>query len=170
MKKWIIGIGVILVLVLGTSYLFREKLMFAAMEWQAKPTFAYDDAKAPLALDYANDESWAALPQTKDEAVIVPEELTGQGEPSDVAVFFIHPTTFLSKAGWNAPTDDPDSSEFQSDLFDDMPMLPGEDNYHVLDFSLFYASIRKMHGTGSRHFWKRYRFCVIILLLSYAYC
>lgn len=116
MKKWGIRIGIILLLVLGASYFFRDQLTLAVMKSQMAPSEAFGTAQAPSALDYAKDSSWAALPGTKDNADFVPDELKGQTEPSDVAVFFIHPTTYLSDDGWNGPTDDPDSSEFRDDL------------------------------------------------------
>jgi len=116
MKKWGFGIGLIILLVLGASYLFREQLIFAVMKSQMAPSEAFNEAKAPEALDYTDDSSWAALPSKKDGADFVPGDLKSPEELSDVAVFFLHPTTYLSDDGWNAPTDDPESSEFRDDL------------------------------------------------------
>lgn len=113
MRKWIIGIIAILTLIFGVSYLFRDKLMLSAMEWQLKPEAAFDAAKAPPALNYSDDESWAALPTKEDGADFIPDALKGLAKPTDVAVFFLHPTTYLSSEGWNAPTDDVESSEFR---------------------------------------------------------
>ncbi|GAB5487237.1 MAG: DUF3089 domain-containing protein [Parasphingorhabdus sp.] len=116
MKKWAIRIGVILLLLVGASYLFREQIIFGLMKYQMAPETAFDEKQAPPALDYAEDTAWAALPDMKDNADFVPEQLAAHSEPSEVAVFFMHPTTYLSDDGWNAPTDDPASSEFRDDL------------------------------------------------------
>ena len=113
MFKWIGGIILALALMAGGAYLFREPLTFALFEWQAKPGFAFNDADAPPALNYAEDSSWAALPEKDDQADMTPDALKDQVEKSDVAVFFIHPTTYLTGSSWNSPTDDPDSSEFR---------------------------------------------------------
>ncbi len=116
MLKWGVRIGLVLLLVLGASYLFREQIIFAVMKSQMEPANAFDSAQVPAELNYADDEAWAALPSKMDGADFIPDQLKGQGQPSDVAVFFLHPTTYLSDAGWNAPTDDPESSEFRDDL------------------------------------------------------
>jgi Protein of unknown function (DUF3089) len=116
MKKWTIRIGVLLLLLVGASYLFREQIIFGLMKYQMAPETAFDEKQAPPALDYAEDTAWAALPDMKDNADFVPEQLNTRTEPSDVAVFFLHPTTYLSDDGWNAPTNDPDSSKFRDEL------------------------------------------------------
>ena len=116
MKKWLFGIGAILLLAIGGSYLFREQIIFGLMKYQMAPETAFDPQQAPPALDYSKEGSWAALPGKKDNADFVPKELEERTEAAEVAVFFIHPTTYLSDDGWNAPTDDPDSSKIRDDL------------------------------------------------------
>ena len=116
MKKWVSGIAVIVLLALGVSYLFREQIIFGLMKYQMAPDAAFDEKLAPPALEYSKDDAWAALPNMKDNADFVPEQLEQRTEPSEVAVFFVHPTTYLSDDGWNAPTDDPESSKFRDDL------------------------------------------------------
>ncbi|MGV8995591.1 MAG: DUF3089 domain-containing protein [Parvibaculaceae bacterium] len=73
-----------------------------------KPWSGFDVASGPPAPDYLNDDAWAALPGTKDNADVVPP---GSGASDDQAsakvdVFFIHPTTFYKKSGWNAHYDE----------------------------------------------------------------
>ncbi len=116
MKKWGLRIGIIVLLLVGASYLFREQIIFGLMKYQMAPETAFDEKQAPPALDYSEDSAWAALPSIKDNADFVPEQLSARTEPSEVAVFFLHPTTYLSDDAWNAPTDDPDSSEFRDEL------------------------------------------------------
>ncbi len=74
-----------------------------------KPWTGFDEAKAPPAPDYTLDGSWAALPGRTDLADVVPagSGLTDNQANADVDVFFIHPTTYYGKAGWNARYDEP---------------------------------------------------------------
>lgn len=58
-----------------------------------KPKHTFSQGAAPPPPDYALPAAWAALPDRTQKA------------PADV--FFLHPTTHLSPAGWNAAFDDP---------------------------------------------------------------
>lgn len=116
MLKWGSGIAVVLVLIFGAAYLFREQIFLEVMKSQMAPDGAFDEAEAPMAPDYANNEAWSALPELEDGSDFVPDQLAGQAQSSGVAVFFVHPTTYLSDAGWNAPIDDAESSRFRDDM------------------------------------------------------
>lgn len=63
-----------------------------------KPGHEFSPKRAPAAPDYASRAAWARLPDEAPSAE--------RPEPS-VNVFFVHPTTFLNPAGWNAAFDDP---------------------------------------------------------------
>ncbi|GAB5453445.1 MAG: hypothetical protein Hals2KO_37730 [Halioglobus sp.] len=67
------------------------------------PAQPFDPEAQPAAPpDYTDEENWAALPWTEDEADMVPAGVTtrwAQGE-SPVDVFFIHPTGFLKGSSW----------------------------------------------------------------------
>lgn len=64
------------------------------------------DAPVPPAPDYADARSWAALPGMPSGADALPRGVIARGEASsDVDVFFIHPTTFLSRKVGNAAYD-----------------------------------------------------------------
>jgi hypothetical protein len=72
------------------------------------PPFAFDARKTPPAPDYASRESWAALPDMRDEADLTPGGVSAIDQaraPADV--FFIYPTVFFSKDQWNADIADP---------------------------------------------------------------
>lgn len=116
MKKWGLRIGIIVLILIAASYFFREQIIFGLMKYQMAPETAFDEKQAPPALNYAEDSAWAALPNMKDNADFVPEQLAARSKPSEVAVFFMHPTTYLSDDNWNAPTDDPASSKFRDEL------------------------------------------------------
>jgi hypothetical protein len=69
--------------------------------------------QAPLpSPDYSLHAHWAALPQTKDSADVVPIEAWSDVQSESPAdVFFLHPTTYTGKHGhknWNAAIDDAD--------------------------------------------------------------
>ena len=67
-----------------------------------KPGHSFSKERLPPAPDYASDKAWAALPGA--------EEAPASRAERNVDVFFLHPTTFLSPAGWNAAFDDPGKS------------------------------------------------------------
>jgi pimeloyl-ACP methyl ester carboxylesterase len=74
-----------------------------------KPWHAASAETMPPAPDYTKDEAWAALPDHLDNADVVPagSGLTDNQAAAKVDVFFIHPTTYYSKDGWNARYDEP---------------------------------------------------------------
>ncbi len=75
------------------------------------PTGSYE-AQEPLAADaYAEPAMWYSRPGigAKDPARWLPEGVNREGSPLRAAVFFIHPTSYLAKAKWNAPLDDAES-------------------------------------------------------------
>jgi hypothetical protein len=69
---------------------------------------AFEEVTPPPAPNYANENSWAALPNRHDAADILPSDTVKDGQATAaVDVFFIHPTTFIYKDSmWNAAIDD----------------------------------------------------------------
>lgn len=53
--------------------------------------------------DYRDDRYWASLPQKAGLANLVPGGQVGRQSAADVAVFYLHPTSYLSGKRWNAP-------------------------------------------------------------------
>lgn len=71
-----------------------------------RPRLDFSAENAPPVPDYARPEAWAALPQREDGADVTPPgAIDLQGE-ARVDVFFVHPTTYVVGAGWNAALDD----------------------------------------------------------------
>src|SRR5512146_3242454 len=67
----------------------------------------FDPAKTPPAPDYAQSDSWAALPDKPDASDVAPPgETIADPNAAPVDVFFIYPTSFFSRTGWNAAIDD----------------------------------------------------------------
>ncbi len=70
------------------------------------PTTAFDKNKTPTPPQYSDLKYWAAHPDKKDKADMVPEgtNLKDEQATAEVDVFFLHPTTYTNKRGndqWN---------------------------------------------------------------------
>ncbi len=70
----------------------------------------FDQSVSPPGPDYSLEKNWAALPGRLDAADSTPAGLKDMQNQSQADVFFVHPTSYLSKRGnnrWNADIDDP---------------------------------------------------------------
>ncbi len=107
MRKWIFGVlGVILIVALGALTLYLNPKL--SQRIFLKPSSSFDVAAAPAAPDYTDSASWVALPDREDQADNLPPEsdLKDRQSDAEVDVFFVHPTTYYSKDGWNAAFDE----------------------------------------------------------------
>jgi hypothetical protein len=80
-------------------------------------------------IDYSNITNWAALPQKRDNADLIPgNNGTDRQEESEVDIFFVYPTSYTNKmkdGKWNADIDDieinnetdENSIKYQASLF-----------------------------------------------------
>lgn len=109
-------------------------LCFSAASFGSPHTFALDLFSGLLAPDsafsrdnvppeprYDDEKNWAALPERKDNADIVPKgsnETDNQGS-AKVDAFYIHPTSYLLGSGWNAST-----SNLLANFITDYGMMP----------------------------------------------
>jgi hypothetical protein len=80
----------------------------AAGQWIFTPQGDFDLAKAPPAPDYSQDEYWAFNPtriHAPDAAQNVPPgvEPCLPNECEICAAFYLHPSTWYTNSGWNAP-------------------------------------------------------------------
>ena len=95
-----------------------------------KPTMAFDKNKIPATPQHADLKNWAAHPDKKDRADLVPAgtNLKDEQATAEVDVFFLHPTTYTNKRGndqWNGDVynkklndkTDKGSIEYQASLF-----------------------------------------------------
>ncbi|MBB4211718.1 DUF3089 family protein [Rhodothalassium salexigens DSM 2132] len=106
---WIVVAVVVLIVALAIlAAAFQKQLEQFALR-QTVPDVAFDAAPKPAAPDYGDDASWAALPGRPGFAAMVPAG-TSKAPPLDVDIFFVHPTTYLKSARWNAPIDEPDAA------------------------------------------------------------
>ncbi len=100
------SIVVILAAALGWN-LFQDRLMRAAFV----PSAPFAPPAARGAPDYASPAAWVARPGIPHD----PSRWTPAGVPAAAGtpalVFYIPPTTYLSRTRWNAPLDDTDANE-----------------------------------------------------------
>jgi len=107
MKKILLSLsaGVLVILIFG--YVFRGPLLSFVIQWQIGPEQTFAEQVAPQKPNYEDDAFWAALPSRIDASDQLPLGTTR--EPSGVAVFFIHPTSYF-KQTWNQPLDDEEAN------------------------------------------------------------
>lgn len=108
------GLGIFAVVLAVPTVLFWPKIAQILMFIQASkpPKTPFVDVPQPKVPDYGSHGSWAALPDRKDDADVVPATGATDGQAAAPAdVFFIHPTTYFSNKTWNAPLDDQAANE-----------------------------------------------------------
>jgi hypothetical protein len=112
LRKLLWGLGGVvgIVILAATILYFNKPAQYFVL---LKPWSGFDASKAPAAPDYTSDDAWAALPEREDKADVVPLDsgLEDKQASAEIDVFFIHPTTYYGKAGWNARYDEPGFSK-----------------------------------------------------------
>jgi hypothetical protein len=110
---FLIFIGVVIVLLAGIVIFGKENLIKLVVLKISKPKYGIELSSKLPSPDYARPESWAALPDRKDLADLVPKGITTGDRQADapVDVFFIHPTGYLHGNTWNSSMDPNSSTE-----------------------------------------------------------
>jgi pimeloyl-ACP methyl ester carboxylesterase len=110
---WVVAGLTVLVMVAALAYrLFGAELIRFTMV----PTAAFEGGPPPAANAYADKSRWIARPDIPNSpAEWLPAGMAREGEPK-ASVFFIHPTSYLGTAHWNAPLDDSES-QWRAKLF-----------------------------------------------------
>ncbi|MDB5724666.1 MAG: hypothetical protein JWQ16_1420 [Novosphingobium sp.] len=106
-RKFLYIVAILAVLIIATLFALRlwpGKLS----EWALVPDHGYEQPAPVAANRYADPKMWISRP---DRGPADPARWLPQGAPKDAApvaaaVFFVHPTSYLEKAHWNAPLDD----------------------------------------------------------------
>jgi hypothetical protein len=103
------GLVVLAVVAITLLAAFKDELSY----WAMTPAEPFAALPAPSEPDYADPASWAALPTTRDAADQVPKTPAAADNQATakVDVFFIAPTTYYNRTGWNAPINDKDARE-----------------------------------------------------------
>ena len=111
-RKFLYLIALIIVIVVGG----RLALTFypdAMTRIAMTPSERFEPQPALKPNAYADPAMWFARPGMTgpDPVQWQPEAMLPDTEKADVAVFFVHPTSYLKKAHWNAPLDDPQARQ-----------------------------------------------------------
>ncbi|MEH6558404.1 MAG: DUF3089 domain-containing protein [Oceanicoccus sp.] len=110
LKKMLIATGLIILILVAVAYFARDSLMLFAMKTAVGPDHNFDTALVPPAPDYSMPAAWAAWPGKKSPVNSRPLSADIFSKPSDVNVFFVHPTSYLKKDNWNQPLTDEDAN------------------------------------------------------------
>ena len=98
---------IVLIIAFALTYrLFGESLIRGAMV----PTTTFAAPRAQKVDAYAEAKMWIARPDIANNPALwlPPGVETAKG---DTAIFFIHPTSYLNRAAWNAPLDDGEAND-----------------------------------------------------------
>ena len=127
MGKWkIIGISLAVLVTAGVVFVNSPWLITAAFYF-LQPSESFADTVPPAAPDYSDTAYWASLPSMEDAADFLPAELSSnQSAKHDVAVFFVHPTTYLSNDTWNQPLDHETTNQRTDAGFDAAILVYGD--------------------------------------------
>ncbi len=114
-RKFLYIVAVLIVLALAATFAYRiwgAQLLRQAMVPSAK----FESHPALPANSYARPEMWLARPDRPGNPALWTPEGTKPADKPEAAVFFIHPTSYLNRAHWNAPLDDAEAND-RANLF-----------------------------------------------------
>ncbi|MEO6248522.1 MAG: DUF3089 domain-containing protein [Sphingomicrobium sp.] len=82
------------------------------------PSGHFTPPPVPVGPDYRADANWLAKPGLADNLSLwLPAGVTATTEPRRAAVFYVHPTTYLERAKWNAAVDEGGDAAVRDALF-----------------------------------------------------
>ncbi len=114
-RKFLYIVAVLIVLALAATFAYRiwgAELLRQAMV----PGGRFESQAALPAGSYARADMWLARPDRPgNPALWTPQGIKPATRP-EAAVFFIHPTSYLNRAKWNAPLDDKEAND-RANLF-----------------------------------------------------
>ncbi|MFK3651389.1 DUF3089 domain-containing protein [Lysobacter enzymogenes] len=103
---WLVAIA----LACGAGCSPMQRVVAPVKRMVLDPKREFDRTAEPAAPDYRDARYWAALPDKRDGADATPIGMRNRQADAAVDVFYIHPTTYFSRAGWNQPLDDEDAN------------------------------------------------------------
>ena len=110
---WVMAGLIVLVLAGALVYrLYGNELM----RWTMVPGEAFKGGPAPTPGAYDKPEMWIARPDIPNHPGLWTPPAVARSGKTEAALFFIHPTSYLEKAAWNAPLDHGDS-QWRARLF-----------------------------------------------------
>ena len=100
----------------------KESAAWLSFIKEIRPGKKFEKLPDPSPPDYHLLDHWAAHPQKRSKALMVPNGSPSQQPEQPLAdVFFIHPTSFFGKHHWNAPLD----HEVANEMIDQL-VMPGQ--------------------------------------------
>jgi hypothetical protein len=110
-RKFLYFVAALIVLALAGLVAYRiwgVELMRAAMV----PGEEFRAVRGLTPADYRDAKLWLARPDIRNNpALWTPAGQQPRRQPGGAAVFFIHPTSYLNRAHWNAPLDDAEAND-----------------------------------------------------------
>jgi len=104
-RKFLYLMIVLILLVVAGAFVYHfyaKDLMKAALV----PSARFEGGPLPPEHAYEKTYMWLARPDIPNNPALWTPENFKPGEKPPVAVFFIHPTSYIDRAHWNAPLDD----------------------------------------------------------------
>jgi hypothetical protein len=108
---------VVVLIVLATAGLFAYRFWGTQLLRAAMVPGVSFESEPPLKVrDYSRAQMWIARPDIADNPALWTPEGYAPAKNPPAAVFFIHPTSYLQRARWNAPLDDQEAN-YRAALF-----------------------------------------------------
>lgn len=110
-RKFLYIMAVLIVLVIAGAFAYR---IFGndLIRWTMVPGEAFRDQPSVVSRAYDDRRLWLARPDLPgNPALWTPVGYAPRRAPGGAAVFFIHPTSYVSRDHWNAPVDDPETND-----------------------------------------------------------
>lgn len=114
-RKFLYIVAVLIVLALAATFAYRiwgAELLRQAMV----PGVRFESQAALPADSYARPDMWLARPDRPGNPALWTPQGIKPAAKTEAAVFFIHPTSYLNRAKWNAPLDDKEAND-RANLF-----------------------------------------------------
>lgn len=109
-RRFLFVVAGLIVLAIAAAFAYRL-LAPRLMEVALVPSAKFEPARDPSLPDYRRGDLWISRPGTANNpALWTPAGVARAAAAPQASVFFIHPTSYLSRQRWNAPVDEPDSA------------------------------------------------------------
>lgn len=109
-RKFLYVVAALIVLTIAAAFAYR---LFGnqLLRWSTVPSESFQTQATTRAEAYRDRKMWLARPDLPGNPALWTPTGYMPGQPGrGAAVFFIHPTSYVSKAHWNAPLDDPETN------------------------------------------------------------
>jgi hypothetical protein len=109
-RKFLYLVVVLIMLTVAGAFAYR---LFGVeiTRWAMVPKAAFEAQPPVKANAYADPKMWLARPDMRGSPALWTPAGYQPGTTPQAAVFFIHPTSYLASARWNAPLDDQEAND-----------------------------------------------------------